>query len=38
MFTSQRSEPLAELALGGTMGRKAMDYSRTKAEIFSCQD
>lgn len=38
MFTSQRSEPLTELALGGTMGRKAMDYVSTKAEILSCQE
>lgn len=38
MFTSQTSDPLAELALGGTMGGKAMDYSRTKAKILSCQE
>lgn len=38
MITSQRSKPLAELALGGIMGGKAMDYSRTKAKILSCQE
>lgn len=25
-------------ALGGTMGGKATDYARTKAEILSCQE
>lgn len=38
MFTSQKNEPLTELALGGTMRRKAMDYASTKAEILSCQE
>lgn len=38
MFTSQTSELLAELALGGTTGGKAIDYSRTKAEILSCHE
>lgn len=38
IFTSQRSELLAGLVLGGAMGRKAIDYGSTKAESLSWQE